>query len=181
MIFKTSLVLFLVMTGLPAAPSENMDSDSLVPPAAIEKAKTITDRKVCGSSFEHSVFVEVTGMKALDGNIRVQLYGNDPNTWLEKGAKLLRIERKTNTDPMFFCVPLPKSGEFGLIAMHDRNSNGKANVFSDGFAFSNNPKLGLSKPNFKKARVLLQPGLNEMSLDINYYFGRKSKKRPRRR
>ena len=62
------------------------------------------------------------------------------------------------------CVALPGPGRYAVGVLHDRNGDGKLNPFRDGFGVSNNPRLGLSKPNV--AKVGFDAGVGVTSLVI---------------
>src|SRR3546814_18237564 len=83
--------------------------------------------------------VEFVGLKSRTGNVRIQLYANNPGTFLEKGKWLERIQVPvTGNGPMNVCVPVPKPGNYAVYVRHDRNGNGKSDR-SDGGGFSGNP------------------------------------------
>ena len=132
------------------------------------------------------VKMTVTNIMNDDGNIRIQAYSNDPDDFLEKGKKLLRLEVKAMERENDICVTLPSPGTYALVVMHDRNANGKADFFSEGFGFSNNPKLGLSKPDHEKVVMDTPEGVTEISVRLNYILGEtedndKRRRRSRRR
>ena len=128
-----------------------------------------------------SIHVHVEGFKDLKGNVRVQLYGEEPDQFLAKGAKLLRIEIPVPDDgaPVDICVPLESKGVYALFIMHDRNKNGKANVFSDGFGISNNPKMKLRKPRHDEAAFEVGDEVLDMNIELQYFGGNKKKRRAR--
>src|SRR3546814_4213445 len=72
---------------------------------------------------------------------------------------------------MDVCVPLPGPGTYALVVLHDRDANGKLSVWSDGVGFSRNPRLGLSKPDFKRVKVTLPAGTTDIKVTLNYRQG----------
>src|SRR3546814_19734565 len=87
--------------------------------------------------------VEVVGLKSRTGNVRIQLYANNPGTFLEKGKWLERIQVPvTGNGPMNVCVPVPKPGNYAVYVRHDRNGNGKSDS-SEGGGFSGKPDVSL--------------------------------------
>ncbi len=119
-----------------------------------------------------AALVRVQGFKDHTGNLRVQLYGGNAETFLDKGSKLKRIEMPVSpADEMEVCVALPHSGEFAIAVLHDRNGNGKMNPGTDGVGFSRNPKLGFSKPDYEKTAFVARPGVQTIDVVLNYLQG----------
>ncbi len=119
-----------------------------------------------------AALVRVYGFKDREGQLRVQLYGGNADTFLDKGSKLKRIELPVAASgDMDVCVALPHTGEFAIAVLHDRNSNGKMNPTSDGVGFSRNPKLGLSKPDQKGAAFVARGGVQTFEVVLNYLHG----------
>ena len=137
----------------------------------------------CGDGAnDHWILVHVRGIRSAEGRIRVQLYDDKPADFLAKGKKLLRIEVPSRAGGTDICVPLPGPGRFSLVAMHDRNANGKADFFTEGFGFSNNPRLGLSAPDLAETLFEAQVGGMEMKIFLTYaLFGRLAPDDPRSR
>jgi uncharacterized protein (DUF2141 family) len=72
---------------------------------------------------------------------------------------------------MHFCVPVPGPGRYAIAVRHDRNSNGKTDISSDGGGFSNNPKasiFNLGKPNVDKAAFAAGSGVTRISIKLQY-------------
>lgn len=139
----------------------------------------------CGKG-QHGAFVLATikDVRANEGNIRVQLYGDNPKDFLEKGKKLVRITEQTNYDEDLgqkICVALPREGQFALYVLHDRNGNLKTDFFTDGFGFSNNPKMGLAAPAYKKVAFNATDGVMKMDIVMNYVIGGDEEQIERRR
>jgi uncharacterized protein (DUF2141 family) len=120
-----------------------------------------------------AALVRVTGFKDRGGNLRVQLYGNNPAEFLEKGKKLRRVDLPVEANgDMAICVALPRFGEFAIAVRHDRDGNGKSG-WSDGGGFSGNPKLSLAsvKPSFEDAVFVAKPGVQVVDVILNYRHG----------
>ena len=119
-----------------------------------------------------AVLVRVYGFKDRAGQLRVQLYGGNPETFLDKGTKLKRIEVPVAGEgDMDVCVALPHAGEFAIAVLHDRDLNGKMNPASDGVGFSRNPRLGLSKPSHAQAAFQARGGIQTVEVVLNYLHG----------
>ena len=136
------------------------------------------DAPVCRNpAGKTAALVAISGFKDAKGNIRVQLYSDRDEEFLEKRRKLQadgkvfrRIEVPTpGGDLVKVCVELPAPGRYTLVVLHDRNANGKLNAFSDGYGFSNNPQLGLSKPEAEAVAFEARAGLQQIDVVLNYW------------
>ncbi|WP_374764668.1 DUF2141 domain-containing protein [Yunchengibacter salinarum] len=177
-------VFSLPLAGLSAAPlqEEAADSESgRPPPTTLENAAGYLGDDCEPGSGEASVRVHVSNITEAEGNIRVQIYGPDPDDFLAKGAKLIRVDVPAEDHDQTVCVPLPKAGEQALVVLHDRNANGKADFFSEGFGFSRNPELGLGKPDFDKVVFTAEPGVQDMDVRLTYMFGSDAPEKKKRR
>jgi len=126
--------------------------------------------------------VRVENIRAKEGNLRAQIYSSDPDEFLEKGKKLVRVDVPVALDDeQNICVPLPSAGTFALVIMHDINANGKADFFSEGFGFSNNPSLGFGPPDGEEVMVNVPEGVSEVSVKLKYIFGADEEKAKKRR
>jgi uncharacterized protein (DUF2141 family) len=121
-----------------------------------------------------AVLVSVNGFKVRSGRLRVQLYGNDPNSFLAKGAKLRRIDLTvTPTGPMNVCVAVPHPGTYAIAVRHDVNGDNSRGDWSDGGGFSNNPSLSLFhlKPSLGQTAINVGGGVKAISVTLLYRHG----------
>ena len=128
-----------------------------------------------------ALLVRVEAMRDTDGNVRAEIYSSNPAEFLEKGKKLVRVEVPAMGDGQTICVPLPSSGRYALVLMHDRNANGKPDFFSEGFGFSNNPKLALGPPSAEEVMFDAPEGVLQMTLSLTYIFGQDEEQKKKRR
>ncbi len=125
-----------------------------------------------------SVLVRVYGFKNRAGNVRVELYPATQEDFLASRAKLTsegklfkRFDVRTpESGDVRICVAVPEDGEYSLSVLHDRNASGKLDVFSDGYGFPNNPRLGMSKPSVDKATFTVS-GKAKLDIVLNYFSG----------
>ena len=125
----------------------------------------------CTATTPHRLIVEVRGLRASTGGIRVQLY--DQAGFLEKGRWLTRIELPgSGRRSVEMCVPVPRPGTYGIAVRHDANANGKSDS-GDGGAFSRDPKLSILrlKPAFNQVAVPVGPGITRIAVTMNYRHG----------
>ena len=104
------------------------------------------------ADYDH-IAVRFTGLRAVEGNIRMSLYGSEKKDWLASGRKLVRFDVAVTGTEMTICMPLPFGpGIYAVGTYHDENANTDYDFMSEGYGVSNNAKRGfLSKPSFKKA------------------------------
>lgn len=125
--------------------------------------------------------VTVLGVENKEGNIRVQIYSDDPEEFLESGKKLLRVDVPVSSLEMQVCITFPSAGTYAMVVMHDRNANGRADILTEGFGFSRNPKLLFSKPDHDEVAFSVPEGVTEMDVSLNYMFRLENKDRRRRK
>ena len=129
-----------------------------------------------------ALYMQVENIRALEGNIRVQAYSDNPDDFLAKGMKLLRVEAPVEQDDtQSLCVHVPGPGTYAFVVMHDRNANGKADFFSEGFGFSNNPKLGLGPPDAEDVMFAVPEGVTKTNIRLKYILGGDEEKKEKRR
>lgn len=149
------------------------DSEATIPHDA-----SLCDHPEPGKAYAR---VTVDGLKDETGNVRAQIYSSNPDEFLEKGKKLVRVDVKTEAKGQSICVPLPRPDTFALVIMHDRNANGKADFFSEGFGFSNNPKLGLAPPDAADVMFEAPEGVTDLTVEVKYVFSADEEKTKKRR
>lgn len=126
--------------------------------------------------------VLVEGLQNTEGRVRAQIYSSDPEEFLEKGMKLVRVDMPLDgADEPTLCVPLPSPGTYALVVLHDKNANGKADFFTEGFGFSNNPKLSLGPPDADEVMFVANAGISKHDIQLTYVFGGDEKKKEKRR
>ncbi len=121
----------------------------------------------------------VTGLKDRQGRIKAELYPAtdddflaDDNVLIMAGKTFRRVEIPVPpSGPVQLCIRLPGPGSYAVTVLHDRDSNRKFGLSSDGVGFSNNPKLGLSKPKAEAVRASAGTGMTPMTVRLNYRRG----------
>ena len=172
----------LVAAGLIQATAAAASGD-----ASVGTISTITPPEhQLGPCIENSdgkprVLVKVEKLQSTEGNLRVQIYGDNPDDFLEKGKKLVRIDVPIDHNTMRVCVPLPGLGNYAMLVIHDRNANGKADFLTEGFGFSNNPKLMLAPPDLEETLFAARAGVIELTVSLFYMIDVEQKKHRKRR
>jgi len=133
------------------------------------------------SSGGAALLVQVKNIRSTEGNLRAQVYSSDPDEFLAKGKKLVRVDVPvTQEGEQNICVPVPSPGTYAFVVMHDRNANGKADFFTEGFGFTNNPKLNFGPPDVEDTLINVLHGVGKTMVTLKYLLdddNEKSKKR----
>jgi uncharacterized protein (DUF2141 family) len=122
---------------------------------------------------EPSIIVHVKGFKNDAGNVRAQIYGPNPATFLAKGEWTARSEkRRDGTPTMRFCFPVSTPGRYAIAIRHDANGNAKSD-WNDGGGFSRNPSLSVfnMKPKFDEVAVDVKTAPVEIEVEMQYRQG----------
>jgi uncharacterized protein (DUF2141 family) len=123
--------------------------------------------------------VEVKGLKDRRGRLKLELYPPndsdflaDDNVLLSAGKTFRRAEMPVpSIGPVSLCIRAPVPGIYALSLLHDRNSDRKFAVSTDGIGFAGNPKLGFSKPKAAVASASVGTGQARISITLNYRKG----------
>jgi uncharacterized protein (DUF2141 family) len=156
----------------------------LTPVSARETAPEKTDVfEVCqAGEGGAALLIQVENIRSVEGNLRAQAYGADPEDFLEKGKWIKRVDDPvTMENEQSVCVQMPAPGKYAFVVMHDRNANGKADFFSEGFGFTNNPKLALAPPDGEEVIFDVPAGVTKTTVRLKYILGSDSEKKKKRR
>ncbi len=127
-----------------------------------------------------AVLVTVTGFKDRKGQTRFELYAAIDGEFLTNTKKLVeagkvfeRVDVPTAVvGDMAVCLPVREPGSYAVVVLHDRNANGKLDVFSgDGAGFSRNPKLHLAKPKIDEVAMTVSHEIKQVAVILNYHTG----------
>lgn len=133
------------------------------------------DAAACtAGSSDSAVLVRVRGFKSHTGALRVQLYGSNPNEFLEKGKKLRRVDLPvTPTGPMAVCIKTPGNGAYAVAVRHYVEGPPKSGFnWNDGAGFSRNPHISLFNLKPKLSDVLIRVnGHAAVDVVLNYRHG----------
>nr|WP_310525051.1 DUF2141 domain-containing protein [Polymorphobacter sp.] len=119
-----------------------------------------------------AALITVQGFKDRQGQLRIQNYTGEKGEFLESGKYLRRHDLPmTATGDMVVCLTLPGPGNYVIVALHDRDTNGKLSVWSDGIGLSGNPHLRLAKPSPAETVLPFGPGITPVRITMNYRRG----------
>lgn len=144
---------------------------ALAPAAHAQYRNEVPHNPASCNSGGPKIRVNISGVKASKGTMRVQAYYGTKADWLEKGRWLTRVEAPARAGNMTFCLPVPEAGTYGVAVRHDLNGNGKTDLREDGGAMSNNPSINifnLGKPSFKKTAFAVGDGVTTISVAMKY-------------
>jgi uncharacterized protein (DUF2141 family) len=123
--------------------------------------------------------VNVNGLKDRRGRLKLEVYPandqdflRDDNELIAAGKTFRRVEVDVPASgtPQL-CVRLPGPGRYGVMVLHDRDSNRKFGWRVDGIGFASNPRLGLSKPHSAKASATAANAPTRLDIVMNYQRG----------
>ena len=119
------------------------------------------------------ILVTVSGFKQRTGNVRVNVYGSDPERFLERGQYVRQINLPvTRAGPMPICVAVPAAGRYAVAVRHDLDGNGRSG-WSDGGGFSRNPRLSLTnlRPSYDRVAFNVGPNGAGVNVTLLYRYG----------
>lgn len=120
-----------------------------------------------------SIEVTVENVRSSKGLITAVLYGDDPDTFLKRGARLDRIRVDAQEGETVLCLKAPATGRYTVALYHDENGNKEFDrnflgIPSEGYGFSNNPGFRFGKPEQKETLVTIQDSLTALRISVLY-------------
>jgi len=134
----------------------------------------------CRSSEPGPAFiVNVAGLRDRTGQLKLEVYPAtdedflaDDNVLVAAGKTFRRVEVPVPASgPTELCVRVPRAGRYGVVVLHDRNSDRRFNWRGDGIGFAGNPRLGLAQPDVEEASALASSRRTSITIVMNYLRG----------
>ncbi len=126
-----------------------------------------------------AIIVDVAGLRDRQGRLKLEVYPSndadflaDDNLLIMAGKTFRRVEQAIPSQgSVRLCVRVPGPGAYSVSVLHDRDSNRRFSLSSDGIGFAGNPTLGWSRPSAAATRIIAGPRLTGTSIVMNYRRG----------
>jgi uncharacterized protein (DUF2141 family) len=123
--------------------------------------------------------VRVAGLRDRTGRLKLEVYPAtdedflaDDNVLVAAGKTFRRVEVPVPASgPTELCVRVPRAGRYGVVVLHDRNSDRRFNWRVDGVGFAGNPRLGLRQPEVDQASAVASSRRTSITIVMNYLRG----------
>jgi uncharacterized protein (DUF2141 family) len=123
--------------------------------------------------------VQVEGLRDRAGRLKLELYPAndrdflaDDNVLIAAGKAFARADLPTPAEgPVQLCVRAARPGRYALVLLHDRNSDRKFELSSDGVGFSRNPHLSWGKPSAEHVALDVENVPRVLTIILNYRHG----------
>lgn len=117
-----------------------------------------------------TLIVKVAGLRNAKGVVRVALYNNADTFASPTTYKSMSVSASEECSVTFKSIPY---GNYAIALLHDENKNGKMDyrlitIPSEGFGFSNNPKVGLSAPGFNSVKFSVDSSEKTITITVKY-------------
>ena len=117
--------------------------------------------------------VQVGQLKSDAGEVVVTVYPSDPNRFLAKHGKLLRVRASANAPLTEACFNLPKADVYAVAVYHDSNGNknfdrSAVGLPTEGYGFSNDAPTRFGVPSFDSVRFNVKSGDNTIRVRMRY-------------
>lgn len=120
-----------------------------------------------------SMTVWIHGVRSGDGTLVVVLYGDKPEQFLRKGARIARERVHARPGSVALCLGAPGPGSYAVAVYHDENDNRKfdrgwTGLPAEGFGVSNNPHPVLRAPRYSESAIQVGLGHQTVNIELRY-------------
>jgi uncharacterized protein (DUF2141 family) len=121
-----------------------------------------------------SISVAVTGLKNTQGRLCFSLFDGAEGFPSQGERAIAKCHiSAAEPDPRVTFDGL-QPGQYAVAAFHDANSDGILNrglmgIPKEGFGFSNNPKILVGAPSFKRAAIAVNQGNLEICIQLKHF------------
>ena len=122
-----------------------------------------------------TLILEITGLKNASGQIHASLF-DSPEGFPRDTTLVLRsgTVELISRDTVAVRFENVSYGYYAIALLHDENSNGALDtgllgIPSEGFGFSNNPRIGFGSPSFEVCRFRLDQPEVTLQLQMHYF------------
>ncbi len=118
--------------------------------------------------------IDVSGMRTTKGVIAITIYPDDSAHFLDGAYKLARQHMPVTRPVTHACFAFTEPGNYAVALFGDENENGHFDtnflgIPTEGYGFSNNPKLLLGPPKLNQVRFSAHRGDNAIAVQMKYY------------
>lgn len=130
----------------------------------------------CAPGVPGAIQVTVDNVRNSDGLVTAVLYGDDPETFLKRGARLDRVRIGAREGETDLCLKAPGMGRYSVAVYHDENGNkkfdrGLIGLPTEGYGFSANPGFRLGKPDLAETLFAVGYGKTNVKISMLYLTG----------
>jgi len=117
--------------------------------------------------------VTISQVRSDKGYILLSVY-SDPDQYPYKPFRTCPVSKKSLKDGQLTTVIYGLTpGTYVMGLLDDENDSGnmeytRIGIPKEGFGFSTNPKILLSKPDYNKLTFKLEPGYNRIGINVQY-------------
>ncbi len=131
------------------------------------------DNRVACRDRAHHIIVRVVNLHSAKGLVTAVLYGDNPATFLKKGARLAKERVPAAVGVTEVCLAAPGSGRYAVVAYHDENGNRKFDkswigLPIEGYGVSRDPTIFLGPPSFEASAFAVGAGATTIIVKISY-------------
>ena len=134
-------------------------------PAAMAQAQTECREQ------PYSMLITVRNIKDAKGFITLDLHGDNPATFLKKGAKIGRVRVPSVKGETQACVPVAHPGLYAVGIYQDKNMNfaldkGLLGIPAEPYGVSNDPPIYFGPPKFQDSAVKVEGPLTPVTITL---------------
>ena len=141
--------------------------------ALLAGAPALAADQCIGVKGSHRLSVQVTGVRAAEGEVAVTIYPDDARRFLAPHGKLLRSRVKAEAPATSACFWLPGPAVYAIAVYHDANGDHDFNrtgigTPAEGYGFSNDAPSTVGFPAFEKVRFSVSAGESVTAVRLRY-------------
>lgn len=121
---------------------------------------------------EHLLQLELHDLRSAKGRATLDFYGDNPNDFLAKGKKIIKIHVPAAKSLVKACLKLPHAGRYAIAGYHDENDNHHfdrtlVGMPEEGYTFSRDPDA-LIVPSYKDTAFEAKKVVTVIPLHFHY-------------
>ena len=146
---------------------------AMLGPQSVTMAQGQIAEKPCEGEGRTKILVRVYDLRSSDGLVTVEWFDDNPKGFVKKLGRLERIRVGAADNQAEACFWVAGPGTYAIALYHDENGNKKfdKNFFgipTEGFGFSNNPKVYFGVPDHSEAAFAVDSEPVELKINVQY-------------